>query len=236
VEIVLVRHAQPDWEPSGIAQDNPGLTPLGHRQASLTAEALAGEHFDAVYSSPLQRVVETSAPIVAALDMEPKMQPWLREIGLPAMEGMTSEQVAAYFEGIHERDLERWWDGFPGGESFRHFYERVSGGIEGLLSGEHRLGIHEDSGHRLWQMPDALERVLIVAHEGTIGVLLSHLLGIEPVPWAHTRFSSAWTGISRIESLSTANGALWVLESFNRIDHLSPLREETERSGRMHSS
>lgn len=236
MEIVLVRHAQPDWEPEGVAQDDPCLTPLGQRQAACTAEALAAEDFDAVYTSPLQRVVETAAPILEKLGVEPRVRPWLREIGLPEMSGMTSEQVQHYFENASARDLEHWWDGFPDGESFRHFYERVSGGIEGMLAGEHRMNIHEHAGHRLWQIPADLERVLIVAHEGTNAVLLSHLLGIEPVPWSITRFSSAWTGISRIESLETTNGVVWVLESFNRIEHLDSLRDETERSGRMHAS
>ena len=70
-------------------------------------------------------------------------------------------------------------DGPPGGESFRHFYERVSAGVEGLLIGNHRLQIHEDAGHRLWQRPDQERRLLIVAHEGTISVIVSHLLGID---------------------------------------------------------
>ena len=36
------------------------------RDESLAAEALAGEHFDHVYASPLRRVQETAAPICEA--------------------------------------------------------------------------------------------------------------------------------------------------------------------------
>jgi len=232
LEIVLVRHGQPNWEPGGRAVDDPGLTELGHSQARHTAELLAAEEFDSVYVSPLLRVVETAAPILDALGAEATYLPWLRELGLPSLEGQTSEQVQQYFSHAHARELSLWWDGLPGGESFRHFYERVSSGIEGLLAGQHRIRVHEDVGQRLWQIPEDLGRLLIVAHEGTNAVLLSHLLGIEPVPWAWMRFSSAWAGVSRLQTLKTATGAVWAVESFNRVDHLHPLRELQTSDGR----
>jgi probable phosphoglycerate mutase len=232
VEIVMVRHAQPAWEPGGRAVDDPGLTELGHRQASCAAKALEGEKFDAIYRSPLQRVTETAAPIEQTLGMRAEVEPWLRELGLPSLAGQTSEQVQKYFSDAHARDLTHWWDGLPGGESFRHFYERVTSGLEGLLAGQHRVGVHEDVGQRLWRIPDELQRILIVAHEGTNAVLLSHLLGVEPVPWAFMRFSSAWSGISHVHSVDTRNGAIWVLESFNRVSHLDTLGEPETGDGR----
>jgi broad specificity phosphatase PhoE len=223
VEIVLVRHAQPDWEPEGKSVDEPGLTPLGREQARLTAKALEGRHFDAYYASPLLRVAQTAAPISEMLGMEPTVASWLREFQLPSMQGLPPKEVQRLFRDANERELSQWWEGMEGGESFRHFYERVSSGIEGLLSGDHRVTIHENAGHRLWQLPERAERILIVAHEGTNAVLLSHLLGIEPVPWAWVRFSSAWTGISQLHTLAVAGGGIWALESFNRTEHLAPL-------------
>lgn len=232
MEIVLVRHAQPNWEPDGRAVDEPGLTSYGHRQAECTAAALASESFDAVYTSPLRRVVETAEPITARLGLEGQQHSWLREMGLPSLEGQTHDQVQDYFESAHARELAHWWDGMPGGESFRHFYERVSSGLEGLLAGEHRIGIHQDAGQRLWQLNGAKECILIVAHEGTNAVLLSHLLGIEPAPWAPLRFSSSWAGITHLHSVETAGGSLWSLESFNRVNHMMALADEREVDGR----
>ncbi len=232
LEIVLVRHAQPEWEPGGLAVDDPGLTPLGREQARRAAECLAAERFDAVYMSPLARVVETAGPITRRLSLEGRVEPWLRELGLPSLAGRTSEQVQQYFADAHARELSHWWDGLPGGESFRHFYERITAGLEGLLAGEHRIAIHQDAGHRLWRIPEELERILIIAHEGSNAVLLSHLLGVDPVPWAWMRFSSAWTGLSRVHSVETAGGAVWALESFNRLDHLRDLKETPNGGGR----
>jgi len=223
MEIVLVRHGQPDWEPGGRAVDDPTLTALGHEQARRVAERLAGEAFDAIYVSPLRRARETMEPVAEQLDMEPRVESWLRELGLPEMKGMTSEDVQSFFGAARERELAQWWDGPPGGESFRHFHERVSAGAESLLLGDHGMRIHEDSGHRIWRLPDAPDRILVVAHEGTNAVLLSHLLGIEPVPWEWIRFSSVWCGISRLRAVPVASGAVWVLDGFNRVSHLAGL-------------
>ena len=220
MELFLVRHGQPDWEPGGHAVDDPELTALGHEQARRVAERLGGESFDAIYVSPLRRARETMAPIAAKLGMEPRVESWLRELGLPKMQGMTSAEVQSFFASARERDLADWWDGPPGGESFRHFHERVSAGAEGLLLGDHRMRIHEDSGHRIWQLPESTDRLLIVAHEGTNAILISHLLGIEPVPWEWVRFSSMWCGISHLRAVPVASGAVWVLDGFNRADHL----------------
>jgi len=223
LELVLVRHAEPDWEPGGRAIDEPGLSERGHRQAQRAARALRDlGPFDVIYMSPLRRVRETAAPILAALGQDAIVQSWLAELGLPSLEGRTTDEVARFFSEVRARDLAHWWDGMPGGESFRHFYERVSAGIEGLLAGEHRLRVHEDGGHRIWQVPPS-GRVLILAHEGTNAVLVSHLLGVDPVPWASIRFTSAHAAIHRLRTTPVAKGAVWILEGFNSTEHLRDL-------------
>ena len=103
-----------------------------------------------------------------------------------------------------------------------------------LLQGDHRASIHREGGHRLWQLPETSERILIAAHEGTNAVILSHLLGIEPVPWAWLRFSTAWAGISVLHTRPVAGGAVWSLEAFNRTHQLASLlsHPDWERDGR----
>jgi broad specificity phosphatase PhoE len=232
VEIVLVRHGEPAWEPGGVAVDEPELTPYGHAQARRAAIWLAREAFDALYVSPLRRARETAVPIARAVGLEPIEASWLRELGLPPLAGKTAEEVQRFFAETRARDLTRWWDGMPGGESFRHFHERVSAGIEALLTGdEHRLELHEDGGHRLWRLPQEERRILIVAHEGTNALIVSHLLGIEPTPWEWMRFSSSWAGISRLRTAPVAGGAVWVLRRFNETTHLEALADGRAGSG-----
>lgn len=227
MEIVLVRHAQPDWEPDGRAVDDPGLTGLGHEQAKRTAAALDGERFDALLVSPLRRVCETAQPIAEVLKLTPQPLSWLREIGLPPMAGKTTDEVRRYFARANARDLESHWEGPPGGESYRHFFERVTAGVESVLLGDHRLQIHEDAGHRLWQVPETNTRLLIVAHQGTCSVIVSHLLGIEPVPWSALRFDKNWASISRLQVSRVGGGAIWSLACFNHVEHLEGLEAES---------
>jgi probable phosphoglycerate mutase len=223
MELVLVRHGEPDWEPGGYAVDDPELTARGRAQAERAAEALAREPFDALYVSPLRRAQETASPIAERLGLEARAASWARELGLPPMAGVAKDEVRRFFEEARARDLEKWWDGPPGGESFRHFHERVVGGVESLLLGEHRMELHEDSGHRIWRLPQASRRILLVAHEGTNALVVSHLLGIDPVPWEWVRFSSGWCGISRLRTVPVASGAVWVLGRFNDEAHLEGL-------------
>lgn len=223
MEITLIRHAQPDWEPADTAVDEPTLTAHGFAQSRATAEALASEQFDALYVSPLRRARETAQPIAERLGLAPQVRSWLRELELPSLEGQTAEQVHAFFRDGRLREPDRWWDGYPGGESFRHFYERVAGGTDALLTGDHAMHVHEDSGHQLWQVPDWDAHIVVVAHEGTIAVMTSHLLGIEPNPWTALRFTIAWTGIARLHTAQLGSGAVWSLAAFNHTDHLASL-------------
>jgi hypothetical protein len=62
-----------------------------------------------------------------------------------------------------------------------------------------------------------------VAHEGTIAVILSRLLDVEPVSWAWVRFSSYWAAITRLVTVPIADGYAFSLRAFNDIGHLLPL-------------
>ena len=55
MEIVLVRHGQPEWIRDDLNVDNPPLTSLGFEHAQHVAQALTGEHFDEIWVSPLVR-------------------------------------------------------------------------------------------------------------------------------------------------------------------------------------
>ena len=232
---MLVRHAQPDWEPDDRAVDNPGLTALGRAQADCVARELEAEHFDAVYLSPLQRVVETAAPYLEATGQKAKVCDWLRETGLPSLEGQTRAQVEDYFARANAREFSEWWDGLPGGERFRHFYERVSGGLETLLGDGHAAGLHEEAGQRLWEIPEETQRIAIFAHEGTNAVLVSHLIGVKPVPWTHLPFSTSWAGITRLHTARVGSRSVWSLEAFNRVAHLDPVQGNPPGLGRSSS-
>src|SRR5579875_3058295 len=75
VELFIVRHADaiPGPEeiiPSGVYDDLP-LSRIGREQAQALAERLGKMRFDAIYSSPLRRCLETAAPLAEHLRLTP---------------------------------------------------------------------------------------------------------------------------------------------------------------------
>jgi len=222
VSIELLRHGHPEWTPGGIAVDEPELSELGKAQAELAAESLAPKKFDYVFVSPLTRALQTARPISERLGMQPQVLPWLAELGHPPLAGESTEKVDAFFRQAALRPPEAWWDGLPGGESFRAFTERVQTGMAQLLAG---LGIvsYDGSGHRLWKAQDQELRLLFIAHVGTGGVMLSYLLNTAVVPWIYTRFNLGYAGLWYVETAPLADGLVWSLRSFNTCDHLKGL-------------
>lgn len=67
--IVLVRHGNYTPDPKVDPRVGPPLNPIGVAQANLTGSRLAelGEHFDALYVSPMQRARDTAAVIARDL-------------------------------------------------------------------------------------------------------------------------------------------------------------------------
>jgi probable phosphoglycerate mutase len=70
---LLIRHAENDFVGSGrIAGRMPGvhLNVKGREQAEQLAARLAGAGIDRIFSSPLQRALETAAPLAARLGLQ----------------------------------------------------------------------------------------------------------------------------------------------------------------------
>src|SRR5260370_6985755 len=85
-ELFIVRHADaiPEADeiiPSGIYDDLP-LSRLGREQALALAERLGSLNFDALYSSPLRRCLQTAAPLAERLGLKPTVIEGLKEINL----------------------------------------------------------------------------------------------------------------------------------------------------------
>jgi probable phosphoglycerate mutase len=195
------------------------LTEVGHAQARCAAEALAAERFDRVLVSPLVRARQTAAPIEARLGVEAEVVDWLAEIRNPEWDG-TDHDTERIFAEARLRPAEMHWDGLPGGESFRTFHERVVGGLTALLGG---VGVRAAPGRLpLWTVDDPAVRVLVVAHAGTNSVILTHLLGVQPVPWEWERFVLHHASISHAMPLMIGEGWSFSLLRLSDTRHLTP--------------
>ncbi|MEZ5183458.1 MAG: histidine phosphatase family protein [Acidimicrobiales bacterium] len=233
MELILVRHAQPDWvSPDGRNRNDPGLTALGHGQAALVARRLADTEdapgrgdVDHLYASHAARAQQTAAPIAEALDLPIDTREDLVELRSPDhWDGVAIEVVRDAFESMRAGDREAWRTGFPGGEDFATFHARVTGAIDALLA-EHGIVPAEEPG--LWVVPEgAPDRILIVAHGGTNSTLVAHLLGVPSEPWEWLRFTMGHASVAVLAADAIAGANLWSLRALGDANHL-PLDQRT---------
>ncbi|WP_370324459.1 histidine phosphatase family protein [Euzebya sp.] len=223
MELILVRHAQPAWRgDDGRSTNDPGLTALGEAQAAAVAARLR-DHVgpvDGLFTSTARRSRATGAAIADALGLDPVVEGWMVEIGAPdEWDGQPEDEVVEVLRALRTRPLDEWWDGAPGGESFRDFHQRITTGLEGILA---RFGATRHAGDpaRLWDVPDEGPRLVLVAHAGSNSVMTSHLLGIDPQPWEWERFPCLHASASVLRSRAIASADMWALESFSDVTHL----------------
>jgi 2,3-bisphosphoglycerate-dependent phosphoglycerate mutase len=218
MEIVLIRHGQPEWVKDGKAVVNPPLTERGHRQAEAVAKALLGEHFDEILVSPLTRARQTAAPLLAALGRPEVIAPWLEEMRDPDWHGEPSHVPDAAYRSGRARPAEHQWDGIPGGESMRDFVQRITTGASSFLI--ERGANRTQQALPVFSLASDPRRIALIAHAGTNTVAMCHFLGIETTPWDWDRFRLNHASITRIAPFHLGDGAAFGIHKLSDVEHL----------------
>lgn len=122
----LIRHASCEGLGQTIWGRTPGicLNEKGRLEAQQLAERLARTKFDAIYSSPLQRALETADVIASRLKLELRQSDALNEINYGEWSGKTLEQLHSDERWRHlhsHRSTAR----IPGGESLLEVQNRI---------------------------------------------------------------------------------------------------------------
>lgn len=218
VEIVLVRHGQPEWVKDGLCVVNPPLTANGFAQAELVGAALADEHFDEFYVSPLLRAQQTAAPLAKLLDREPAVEQWLEECREPDWHGEPAALAAEAYANERKLPPAQRWEALEGGETMRQFTKRIHGGLTAWLASH---GIRRVAGELpLWDIDAPGRTLLWVAHAGTNTVSISHLLGMAPVPWEWDRFALGHGSVCRLKALPVHDHFTFSLTRLSGVEHL----------------
>ncbi len=174
----LARHGESTWNALGLVQGyapEPALTARGWAQAEQLAEqlaaTLAGVPVTALYSSDLDRAVQTAGPLAARLGRDVVRDQRLRERRFGEVEGTPSRVLPAAVAGIDGEQVTDADATGPGGESVRDLYRRVAGFADDVLAPMAAEGTSGD--------------VVVVAHGGVVRVLAAWLDGIDPdgMPW-----------------------------------------------------
>lgn len=138
--ILLIRHGENDFVKKGrLAGRLPEvhLNQHGQGQARQVAEALKDIPIQAIYSSPLERAMDTARPLAEMLNLEIVCRPGLIEVDVGAWQG---EKLKA----LSKQKLWRVVQGapsvlrFPQGEAFAEAQLRISSEIMDL-AGKHEL-------------------------------------------------------------------------------------------------
>jgi len=220
MEIVLIRHGEPEWTKDGLAIVDPPLTERGHLQAQRLAHRLSGEHFDEILVSPLVRARQTAAPLLAALGRPEIVDSWLEEIRDPSWHGTPAEKAAEAYAELRRRPAEDRWLGLQGGESMRDFVTRIRVGAQGFL--RDRGVARADARLPIWDIAEPGARIALIAHAGTNSVTICHLLDLEPTPWEWDRFVLGHSSVSRLEALPLDDGYTFSLTKLSDLEHLEP--------------
>lgn len=139
--ILLIRHGENEYVKTGrLAGRKPGvhLNDKGRTQAEALAAVLKSQPLKAVYSSPLDRTMETAAPIASAKKLKVIGRPGLLEVDYGDWQDKTLKQ-------LRRRKLWKTVQGapsqarFPGGESFVEAQTRIAEEII-ALSRMHKPG------------------------------------------------------------------------------------------------
>ncbi|MDI9545983.1 MAG: MSMEG_4193 family putative phosphomutase [Chloroflexota bacterium] len=159
--VLLVRHGENDWVNSHrLAGRSPGvhLNDNGREQTERLRRALSEQPIAAIYSSPLERCIETAQPVAAALGLTVIPEPGLLEVNYGQWQGGDLKELAKSPEWELVQHLPGSFR-FPDGETLYEVQGRAVETIE-------RLRIAHPN-----------QTVAIFSHGDVIRTTLAHYLG-----------------------------------------------------------
>jgi probable phosphomutase (TIGR03848 family) len=160
---LLIRHALCDSVGRSIAGRRPGvhLNETGKRQAERLADRLEGVALAGLYSSPLERALETLQPLARRLTLEIRIAEGFSEIDFGDWTGST---LAALEHLPDWRRFNSFRSGsrIPGGENMAEVLARALEEMDRLCD----------------RHPSPGETVAVVSHGDVLRVVLAHALGV----------------------------------------------------------
>jgi broad specificity phosphatase PhoE len=195
--VLLVRHGDIAADMNRYwGQTDVPLNVHGLAQAEKVGKRLAGEDIGVIYSSDLKRALDAATVIAESHHLSVVPCPELREIGFGQCEGLTFDEMRKRYPST-----ESIWtaDGrevsFPGGESVLALTERLTTFAERLRC-------------------ESCGTALVVAHAGSLRVLVCCLAGLELSAWREMHIERASLSIVEIKD---RHGTLQLL---NDVSHL----------------
>lgn len=123
-DLFLIRHATTDMNGTLCGQSDPPLNAMGRAQASALADLLGGWKVRRLYTSDLQRAVQTAQFLGERWGIPVQARSALREISFGDWEGKSWSQIRAEEPDVAQMESPAEICA-PGGETFASFRDRV---------------------------------------------------------------------------------------------------------------
>jgi len=133
--LLLVRHGENDYTKTHkLAGRLPGvhLNEHGQKQAQALAEALKDIPIKAIYSSPLERAIETATPIAKARALKVQIEKGLLETNVGKWQGrsLASLRLQKQWKVVQQAPSRAQ---FPEGETFYELQTRVAAALDTIV-------------------------------------------------------------------------------------------------------
>ncbi len=175
--LLLIRHGENDFVKTGkLPGQTAGLhlNERGQKQAQALGEALKDVPITAIYSSPLERAMETAEPIAQARSLQIIPEPNLRDADVGRWQGKSLKTLRLTNAWkIVQHSPSRFT--FPEGESFVSVQTRIVNALEGIAKKHNK----------------PKDVVAVVFHADPIKLAVAHFLGL---PLDHFQRLSCDTG------------------------------------------
>lgn len=200
MDLVLVRHAEPERIVEAEGPADPPLTDRGREQAQAVATWLAQESFDALYASPMRRAQETAGAIATATGLSVTDEEGIAEydrksefyIPVEELKTTTDPELQAHWRALAEDRLEDVV------EDAHTFKPRVAESVARMIESH------------------PSQRVIAVCHGGVINVALAEILGLQRSLF----FEPAYASVHRV---AASRKGIRTVVSMNETAHLRGL-------------
>jgi probable phosphoglycerate mutase len=230
MEIVLIRHGQPEWMSNNIYTKNPGLTSLGNMQSEKSASVFEESSIDELWVSPLKRAQDTHTPFKDKnIAKSVHVYEWLQEMQddeEEALYGKSSEEIMAFFAKRNSQSFEEWSEGNHG-KYMEKFSKNIVSNLETELNNRGIISLDAKYDRRFDLSNSSFEKLMIISHAGTMSVLLSYFLNMPLYAWTWRKFLPRHTGHTTLKSTQISNGHFFRLKEFNNVSFTDSDEEQT---------
>ena len=160
--LYFARHGETDDNARLVfqGQGGKGLNARGRAQARRLAQRMHKARVTSIFTSDLERAIETSLIVGTACAVEPAMDPDLREVDVGLWTGKSHDEIAE----LYPEEWASWASGLDlrrgGGETYAELAVRIERAVVRICAS------------------DARDPVLVVSHGGSIKSYVSRMLGV----------------------------------------------------------